>query len=883
MSRAAPDSPSGRVSGAPSRLAPAARSRLAAEIKAAGGREVSFVADVDGDGLVFSVVPLARGTVSAVLALPGVASRGQMVVHNHPSGVLEPSPADLSVAARLHDAGIGFGIVNNAATELYVVVEVPRAPAYHGIDPVETARALGPGGRVARVLGAFEDRPSQRDMAAYVADTYNEGGVSLLEAGTGVGKSFAYLVPAIAWARDNRERTIVSTNTINLQEQLVGKDLPLLARALARVPARGRDTDEGPAERAERAGEDDERPVTYALLKGWRNYLCLARLELAASGQGSLLEPERQDELDALAAWARRTTDGSLADLTDVPSDEVWDEVGAEPDLCTRLDCPHFDRCFLFAARRRAAEADIVVVNHHLLASDLAVRRAQENWQDAAVLPPYRRLIVDEAHHLEDAAADHLGAEVSARGVMRLLGRLERNGRGLIPALLEELAQEGGALAEASGDLLRQGLLPDVAQAKESADEVFRLLAERLAGVGENVFRLNDAFAADPIWERGLEVALDNLVARLGRLRDGVETVADRLEAFRDHEPRTPGVRGERPAQRVQELRGVVRRLQTVLDGMLLALRPQPGLPVVRWIERRGTRPVGSAPFGVALASVPLDLAGVLRETLFDRVETIVLTSATLAVGDDFSFLTDRLGLGGGFSRLKYQVVLPSPFDFAAQCLFAVPTDAPDPRSDEPGHGEAVAQAIVQLAHASDGGMFVLFTSHAALRRAAERVRRAVAHRWPLLVQGEGQRDLLLRRFREAGSAILLGTDSFWEGVDVPGPALRVLLLAKLPFQAPNEPLTAARLERLAEQGLDGFTHYLVPRAALKLKQGFGRLIRSRRDVGVVVLMDHRVVSRRYGAVLQASLPPAQRLIAPWAAIRSAVEAFFSAHGSGER
>ncbi|MBI2402968.1 MAG: helicase [Gemmatimonadetes bacterium] len=839
-----------------SRLGPGAQSRLAAEIRAAGGREVSFVADLDGDGVVITAVPVARGTVSAVLALPGVAARGQMVLHNHPSGVLEPSPADLAVAARLHDAGIGFGIVNNPATEMYVVVEVPRAPAYQGIDPVETARALGPGGLISRVLGAFEDRPSQRDMAAYVADTFNQGGVSLLEAGTGVGKSFAYLVPAIAWARANRERTIVSTNTINLQEQLVGKDLPLLARAL---------------------GDDDE-PLTYALLKGWRNYLCLARLELAQSGQASLLEPERQEELDALAAWARRTTDGSLADLTDQPSDDVWDEISAEADLCTRLDCPHFDRCFVFAARRRAAEADLVVVNHHLLASDLAVRRAQENWQEAAVLPPYRRLIVDEAHHLEDAAAEHLGAAVSARGVTRLLGRLERNGRGLIPALLGELAASEGPLAAASTDLLRQGLLPEVAQAKASADEVFRLLAERLAASGESVFRLSDGFAADPLWEQGLEVALDNLVASLGRLRDGVETIADRLEVDHDRDHR---------AQRVQELRGVVRRLQAGLDGMLLTLRPQPGLPAVRWIERRGGprsgaerggRPVGRAPFAVALASVPLELAGVLRETLFDRVETIVLTSATLAVGDDFSFLTERLGLGDEFTRLKYQVVLPSPFDFAAQCLFGVPTDVPDPRSDEAGHDEAVAQAIVQLAHASEGGMFVLFTSHAALRRTADRVRHAVAHRWPLLVQGEGQRDQLLRRFREAGSAILLGTDSFWEGVDVPGPALRVLLLAKLPFKAPNEPLTAARLERLAEQGLDGFMHYLVPRAALKLKQGFGRLIRSRSDVGVVVLMDHRVVSRRYGAALQASLPPAQRVIAPWATVRSAVKAFFRGH-----
>jgi ATP-dependent DNA helicase DinG len=309
-----------------SRLSTEAQARLAAEISQAGGREVSFVAEVDDAGCVRTVAPVARGTVDAVLALPGVAGRGQMVLHNHPSGVLEPSPADLSVAARLHDAGVGFGIVSNDATGLYVVVEVPRARSHQTLDAVETARALGPGGAVAGCLSPFEDRPSQRDMAAYVADTYNEGGVSLLEAGTGVGKSFAYLVPAIAWARANGERTVVSTNTINLQEQLVGKDLPLLARSF---------------------GEDQD-PPTFALLKGWRNYVCLARLEQARDAEGSLFADELGGELEALAAWARKTSDGSLADLPDEPSAELWDAVAAESDLCTRLKCPHFERCFVF-------------------------------------------------------------------------------------------------------------------------------------------------------------------------------------------------------------------------------------------------------------------------------------------------------------------------------------------------------------------------------------------------------------------------------------------------------------------------------------------------------------------------------------------------------
>ena len=825
-----------------SRLAPAARARLRAEIAAAGGREVSFVATLSSDGVVTAVRTVARGTVAAVLALPGVAQRGDMLLHNHPSGTLDPSQADLSVAARLHDAGVGFGIVDNEATALYVVVEVPRPRPVAALDAVETARTLGPGGDVARALGLFEDRPSQRDMAAYVADTYNEGGVSLLEGGTGVGKSFAYLVPAIAWARANGERTVVSTNTINLQEQLVGKDLPLLARALA-----------------------DPEPPRFALLKGWRNYVCLARLELAASGQGSLFEAEREAELLALRAWAARTSDGSLADLTDQPSDEVWDEVSAEADLCTRLACPQFDRCFVFAARRRAAEADVVVVNHHLLASDLAVRRAQDNWQEAAVLPPYRRLVLDEAHHVEDTAAEHLGADVTSRGVLRLLGRLERNGKGLVPALLAELQQRDDLLSKASVDLLRMGVLPEVTGARAHAERLFVILAERLGA--EPVLRLTDGFAADPVWALGLDVALDNFIAVLGRIRDGVETVAERLEL--DEEP-------DQRAQRVAELRGVVRRLQAVQDGLLLALRPQDGSATVRWIERRGGRALGSLPFPVALAAVPLDLSGILQETLFERVDTVLLTSATLTAGGDFGFLKDRLGLAHPFPRVKYEAVLPSPFDYGEQCLFGIPTDVPDPRADELGHDAAVVRAVRDIACASDGGVFALFTSHAALRRAASALRAGIGERWPLLIQGEGQRDQLLRRFRDLGSAILLGTDSFWEGVDVPGRALRALILAKLPFKVPSEPLTAARLERLEEQGLDGFRHYLLPHAALKLKQGFGRLIRSRSDFGVVVLLDQRIIRRSYGAVLLASLPPAQRVVAPWPAVRRAAEEFFA-------
>ena len=828
------------------RLSPAVRELVRAEIAAAHGREVSFVARPDANGRIVEARPVARGTVDAVLALPGIAHRGELLLHNHPSGVLEPSGADLSVAARLHDGGVGFAIVDNEVSDCYVVVECPRPRATTRLDPFDVAGLLAPQGPVARALGGFEDRPSQRDMAAYIADAYNDGGVALLEAGTGVGKSFAYLAPALVWARENGERTIVSTNTINLQEQLVGKDLPILARAL---------------------GTGEHSP-SFALLKGWRNYLCLARLEQARDVRGSLFEDERAAELEALAAWAVQTSDGSLSDLPDEPAAEVWDAVAAESDLCTRLKCPHFDQCFLFQARRRAAEADVVVVNHHLLASDLAVRMVSDNWQEAAVLPPYRRLVLDEAHHLEDVAAMHLGAQVSMLGVQRLLSRLEKNGRGLLPTLGAVLAGRDDLLSAASRDLVHQSLFDALGAARRAADALFTLLARRLdSEPGPTpVLRLTDDFVRDDVWAQGLDVTLDNLLLGFSRLRDGVETIADRLSL---DDP------SERRAQLVGELRGVVRRLDAVAAGLTAALRPPPGVPAaVRWLERRGRKTPN-----VSLAAVPLDLAPILKENLFDRVETVVLTSATLAAGGDFGFLEQRVGLDLPPSRVRAREIHASPFDFPAQCLFGIPTDLPEPRDDEQGHDAAVARVLVELAHASDGGMFVLFTSHGALRRAAEAVRGVIGGRWPLLVQGEGQRDQLLRRFREAGSAILLGTDSFWEGVDVPGRALRVLILAKLPFKVPSEPLTAARLERLEARGLNGFTHYLVPHAALKLKQGFGRLIRRTTDVGAVVLLDRRVVTKRYGRLILEGLPPAARAVGSWQDVRRACEEFFAGHG----
>jgi ATP-dependent DNA helicase DinG len=839
------------------RLSRAASTAIRTAIRLAGGNEVCFVATLDADGTIASARVVARGDVKSVLALPGVTQRGDMLLHNHPSGLLTPSDADMEIAARLHGNGVGFGIVDNDATRVYVVTEVPTTVAESALALDALDATLGPDGPISERMRAvsgfgYEDRPAQRGMAAAVAQAFIEKGIALIEAGTGVGKSLGYLVPALRWAAANDERTIVSTATITLQEQLFSKDLPFLASALG------------------------DQPVRFALLKGWRNYVCLQRLEQAEASGGTLFDEPGTRELDTIVAWAKQTAVGTVGDLATPPRPDVWDEVSAEPDLCGRLKCPHYDSCFLFDARRKAAIADVVVVNHHLLLADVAVRRAANNWDDAAVLPSYKRVVIDEGHHLEDAASAHLGASVTRRGMTRLFGRLERRGgKGLLPVLATRLAASSDLLSTASLDLVRERLAPSVHKARELSQRLFDELQALLESTpGSPSLRLDEGFVTGDAWRFGLEATFTDLLREIGLLNDGLRLVRERIESDEK--------KAEELSTTIGELRGVGRRLENAADALVQALRPAPGgEPFVRWLELSG-KPGPER--NVSAHAVPLDLAPILRADLFDRVETAVVTSATLATQGGFDFLRQRLGLadgeGGEAPRAKGGVrtaVFPSPFDYAHQALLVVPTDLPAPNERADQHADAVHRQLRDLATASDGGVFGLFTSHRDLRQAAAWWReQGFDATWPLLVHGEDeQRDVLLRRFRELGRAVLFGTASFWEGVDVPGHALRALLISKLPFRVPSEPVVAAQCEAIEARGGNPFMEYMLPHASLRLKQGFGRLVRTAGDRGVVVLSDPRVITKRYGRGLLDALPPARRLVGAWPDLLPEVRRFF--------
>ena len=823
-------------------------------IRLAGGREVCFVCGVDAHGKLTSARVVSRGTSEQVLALPGAAARGDMLVHNHPSGWLEPSDADMNIAVRMHDDGIGFGIVDNDVTDLYVVTEVPRVAPKVIVPASAIERDFGADGPLAKGFSAYESRDGQRDMATSIARTYANGGVALLEAGTGVGKSMAYLVPALRWAAANKERTVVSTNTITLQEQLFGKDLPLLADLLS------------------------DQPVRFALLKGWRNYLCLSRLAQAQAGSASLFEAPQREELENIVAWSKVTKDGSLSDLATPPRPDVWDEVAAEGDLCTRLKCPQFDACFVFKARKVAATADVVVVNHSLLLADIAVRRASQNWAEAAVLPAYSHLVVDEGHHLEDAAANHLGSSISNRAVSKLLNRLERRGgrepKGLLPTLETRLMARGDLLSVASLDLLRARLRPALDDARNDSADLFDRVGAWLQSINQATVRLTPDLQQESVWVTGLGGALNNLMRALESIGENLRLIRERLE--------TENERDEALLALLAELRGVGSRVSAHVDALCATLDPaKGGQGFVRWAELRG-RADGFTARGnmvsqtVLLYSVPLDLAPILREDLFGRLASTVVTSATLTADAKFNFLLGRLGLDERETNIE-TAIFPSPFDYAENALLVVPSDTPAPNLDPIGHQRAVVQHVLDVASASDGGLFVLATSHRDVRALSAALRpQAMANGWPLLVHGEDGRDALLRRFRQSGRAILVGTATFWEGVDVPGHALRGLIITKLPFRVPTEPMVAAQCDAIEARGGNAFMEYMLPHATLRLKQGVGRLIRTATDRGVIVLDDVRVVSKPYGRDLLDALPPARRVLGPWSGAEPQIAEFYA-------
>lgn len=620
----------------------------------------------------------------------------------------------------------------------------------------EVTEVLGPDGLLSEHIPGFSYRRQQQEMAEAVAETLEQGGVLITEAGTGTGKTFAYLVPALLSGR----KVIISTGTRNLQDQLFHRDLPMVQKALG-------------------------LSVSVALLKGRANYLCIHRMENAVL-DGRFRSREAAAQVMDVQQWAGRTQSGDIAELVDIPENTtIWPLVTSTTDNCLGQECLAYSKCHLVEARRRAQEADLVVVNHHLLCADFALR--EEGFGE--VLPSADCFVLDEAHQLPEVASNFFGLTVSGRQLQELVRDTET-----------EYLHEAGDMQE----------IPDQAAALSKAVKDLRL-----------VFGLDDRRGP---WQ---EITSDERITHaLAWVREQLSKLQQLLDAV---------------SGRGKGLDSCLNRCQQ-LEQSLASLCDAADDEDIRWFET--TR------YGFRLNRTPLEIASAFQSRMQKHSAAWIFTSATLAVGDSFSHFQDQLGLGEARTARW-----DSPFDYPHQALWFVPKGLPDPR--EFGYIDAVIEVAIPILEASVGRAFMLFTSHRALRIAAK----ALASRidFPLLVQGDAPKGELLDRFRQLGNAVLLGTASFWEGVDVRGEALSCVIIDKLPFASPGDPVLQARIDALRKRGGNPFMEFQVPQAAIALKQGAGRLIRDETDRGVLVICDPRLLSKPYGHVFLNSMPAMAR------------------------
>lgn len=728
-----------------------------------------------------------------------------------------------------------------------------------GLNKEKVIRLIGPDGLVSQTLKGFESRPQQQRMMGNVIDAYNDNQIALIEAGTGTGKSLAYLVPALIWASLKQERTVISTHTIALQEQLFQKDIPALIDAL-------------------------KLTLKVALAKGMHNYLCLRKLEDAES-ESRLLSSEEMAEIEKIQVWSTQPHDGSRSSLPFTVSHATWDRLAAESEACSHQECPYYQECHFFKARKEANDAQILVVNHSLLFSDIMKRAETNNYSDVAVLPPYKRIILDEAHHIEEISTEFLAAKVHQLELIRLLNKLSidkmNHAPGRLPILKSKLQSHCNVQPR---DSIRKFILTLDAEipAKrhliyEQMDRTFETLnrfilhssgssKDDLENPNENKLRLLDHHLKTPQWKEEVVPTVRKLLSSLKDYTVTVSNLEKEISYLSDEKivEQTKSIR--------LDIQGLCNRLEKGTQTLEHFLTKELNPSNVRWMESQRLK----TSTNLHLVDAELDIAGSLSRHLFSKFSSIVLCSATLASNNGFEFMRKRLGL---IPELMHDRTITenrydSPFDYQKQVLLLVPSDIPSPLESQ--FQKEAFQNILTSVEASHGNAFVLFTSYQMLENCHRILSPQLEKKgFPVLKQGDGPRHILLNKFKETERSVLFGTDSFWEGIDVAGDALRCVIIVKLPFKVPTEPLIQARMESIQAKGGNPFMDYSIPQAIVKFKQGFGRLIRNKWDRGCIVCLDTRLITKSYGKLFINSLPNCNKIFAPSSKLKEEMEQFY--------
>jgi len=785
---------------------------MRAAISDADGQEVLFTGEISDDGLVSFVEIAARGNNAAAPALYPFMLESDVVIHNHPSGILKPSNADLKTASNIGNQGVGFYIVNNSVTKIYCVSEAVQSHKNKELDIQDVCSFFHPGGFLSKAIDGYETRDAQVQMTEGIASAFNRNIINITEAGTGVGKSFAYLVPAIKWCEINNERVVISTATINLQQQLIEKDIPLIRDIL---------------------GNKGTNKVKSVLIKGRGNYLCLRRLHDTL--EDNSLFQEDNSSLKAIHEWSGSTKTGSKSDLSFVPDFTLWSSVCSESDSCMGMHCYYRDKCFVLKLKKEAASANILVVNHHLLFSDLAMRMNGAGYDGTAVLPPFSRVILDEAHTIENSATSFFSQNYNKfilyRHCNRIFSRKKSRNTGLSVNMQKMMVNP-----EDYKDI--PVLIASVKIAADILDTNTAILMN-----GSYSLRFTAAISSnlmDPVLE-SIGDLHKKIIKLITYINDGGEILFSEEDDNSD----------------IFEMKVTIQRLKNlsvVLNGFLEYITKENN---IFWVESRKTSR-GEAFY--SFSDTPLDISDMMMQSLFEPMETAVFTSATLTVQKKFNFWKRRIGLDKVSRKGIEEYLLKSPFQYRERVMLGIPDDAPDPGSME--YQDFVSKIILDTIEISEGSALVLFTSYSMLNNTYRELEPFLTRKGiTVMKQGSLDRSRLLSNFNTDISSVLFATDSFWEGVDAPGESLKLVIICKLPFRVPTDPIIKARIEVIEKNGGNAFMDLSLPEAAMKLKQGFGRLMRKNSDYGVVLILDPRIIRKRYGSILVNTLPETAKSI----------------------
>ncbi|MDY4152398.1 MAG: helicase C-terminal domain-containing protein [Treponema sp.] len=799
---------------------------IRSEIASSNENEVFFVGEINQDGKVTSVSVGSRGNLHSVPVNQDLKRKGSVLIHNHPGENLTPSDADLSVAAVSSENAQGFYIINNDVTEIYVVVEPVLPKVIKKLDVDDAAFYISKDGPLAKINENFEERLSQIELLKNIAKTFNQNKTGVFEAGTGVGKSYAYLIPSILWAVQNNERVVISTGTINLQQQLCLKDIPQAIKITG-------------------------KPVKFIFMKGRQNYICKRRLQDALNSKDLF---ENNDDLDRIAQWQDSCDSGSKSELSFLPSESVWNRINSESDACMALRCPYYSQCFVMKVKKEASAANILVVNHHLLFADIESRLHGAGYDDAVVLPPYKRIIFDEAHGIETAATSFFSESFNRFKILKPLNLLYRKKKN-----------------SAMGFLFSVSMLSKEEEKSFQAYQMISKIKSDLTNL--ETLALDLCIQENNLWLNPLTFRnFQPVLSMCQTLAKDISVFTSLVLEVLDGVPED-----DRDIPYFWETKVLNRRLSdySVILNDFFMWEEKPDK--VFWLQKKNLpsdmQKDDELNFYINFIETPLDIAPLMNQGIFEPMDSVVCTSATLKTGRDFSYWLRHNGLYFSDSDEVLQGEFFSPFPYKENMIFLVPKDIPFP--DEPDFQVYVENVLKNLILKAKGRTLVLFTSYESLRLSYNNIfSTMLANGIKLLRQGADDNARILKNFKDDVSSVLFATDSFWQGVDVPGESLSQVIIVKLPFTVPNDPVFKARSEAIRKKGGNSFMELSVPEAIIKFRQGVGRLIRKNTDKGTVVVLDRRIYEKQYGSLFLANVPECKKYYEPVAKILDIIEEF---------